>query len=527
MKNILFLLLLIPNLILGQCAGNQSFTLTPAPTNNTYQPGTVVTLTYTMQNWNGTNFGSNWLEGFGLTLGTGWVSYTPISAPTDCGGDTQPQGWLWMESSTSASTGLVAGPGYFYEGPQGPIDGIPGNDWGDFGTDCSWTFQIQLQVSDQCDPLSLSIDVTPYGDGSMGSWNTESCFDDAFSVFSGTIAGGDVPTSPITLSADTICYLLPSICSVVNTPGSTYQWTCGGIFTGNGTSEINVSDWNGLLGNQTISVQETTQDGCIGEVIDTIIVLVEPILDLGTPYSICPKSETDLFASPVGGIWSGYNITTGNNFMSDFPGTFYPTYTVNIYGCIVTDSIKVDVTQPPLSENIANSGTFLDFCKDPIKQSYYISNLPGVVYTWIVDGVPVNTSEFGNFELTMYWPDSSMTHYIEVFGTDSAGCEGQHSYLTLQTKACHRLWVPNSFTPNGDGYNDALQVVGLAVYNLNFKIYNRYGQVVYTIKSTSQYWNGNDGNGYYCPNGAYDWIATYDDDLGFGHEERGHIILIR
>ena len=142
--------------------------------NGNYEPGTVVTMCYTMSGWNGTGFGSNWLEGFGLTLGPGWVSYVPVQEPTNCSNDGT---WLWLESATSTSTGLVAGPGYFYEGPQGPVDGNGGNDWGDFGTTCQWTFCVQLQVTDECDPLSLLIGVTPYADGSMGSWTNESCFD--------------------------------------------------------------------------------------------------------------------------------------------------------------------------------------------------------------------------------------------------------------------------------------------------------------------------------------------------------------
>lgn len=529
MRKILLLLLLIPHLLLGQCVGNQSFTLSPTPTNNTYQPGTIVTLTYTMQGWNGTNFGANWLEGFGLTIGSGWTSYTPITPPSDCSGDSQPQQWLWMESVTSGSTGLVAGPGYFYEGPTGPIDGDPGNDWGDFGTTCDWTFQIQLVASDQCDPLSLLIEVTPYADGSMGSWGNQSCFDGSFPIFNGTIAGGDVNTSPITLSTDTLCNLISGNYSVINTPGSTYQWSVpGATFLGDNTSQIMVTDWNGLTGNQTVLVQETTSDGCIGEIIDTVVVLVEPVLDLGNPYSICPGSELNLYTSFGGGVWSGLNITVDNNFMSNDPGRFYPTYVVNMFGCWVSDSIRVDVVQPPVSEYIINSGDFLDLCDVTREQSYFMTDLPGVTYTWIVDGVPVSDVEtFGNYELMVFWPDSTMTHYIEVYGTDSAGCRGEWSYLTIQTKACHRLWVPNSFTPNGDGFNDAIKVVGLSVYNLDFKIYDRFGGQVYSIGFLNGVWNGNDGSGYFCENGVYNWIATYDDDSGFGHIQKGHIVLIR
>ena len=522
MKKLLLLLLLIPNIILGQCAGNQSFTLTPAPLNGTtYQPGTVVTMCYTMDGWD-TGFGANWLEGFDVNLGPGWVSYTPISAPDDCGGAALPQQWYWMESATNNTGTLTVGPGYFYEGPTGPIDGNPGNDWGDFGTNCLWTFCVQLQVSDECNPLSLLIEVTPYADGTMGSWGNESCFDGPFQVFNGTIAGGTVTTTPISISNDTTCYFQTLNYSVNYTPGSVYDWQVsgGGLLS----SQFNNAQvyWGDVPGDYTISVQETTADGCVGPVMDTVITVVEPMAVLGVPYTACPGTKIELFSIPANGVWSGYNIENGT-FQSDTAGFFFAHFTTNIYGCNVTDSVSITVNQPPVEQTILG-GNDLYFCVDNVNQTYVMPNDPGVVYTWHVDGTLQNDDDF---ELQLTWPDSSMSHYIIVYGTDSMGCKGEQSAVTIATEACHRLYVPNSFTPNGDGYNDALKVYGLSVYDLDFKIYNRYGQIIHTLKSVNQVWNGNDGTGYFVETGVYNWIATYKDDKGFGHGAKGHIVLIR
>jgi len=84
MKKLLFLLLLIPSFVFPQCVGIQSAVLSPAPVSGGYLPGTVVTMTFTMNGWNGSQFGSNWVEGFSLNLGNGWVSYSPVSEPGNC-----------------------------------------------------------------------------------------------------------------------------------------------------------------------------------------------------------------------------------------------------------------------------------------------------------------------------------------------------------------------------------------------------------------------------------------------------------
>ena len=145
------------------------------------------------------------------------------------------------------------------------------------------------------------------------------------------------------------------------------------------------------------------------------------------------------------------------------------------------------------------------------------------MYTWHVDGVLQNDDDF---ELQVIWPDSSMDHFIEVYGTDSVGCLGESSYLTVNTTSCYRLSVPNSFTPNNDGLNDAFMVRGLSIYQPILQIYNRWGQTVYHSYNLTP-WNGSDGNGYYCETGVYAWTLHYVDDKGFNHMEQGHVVLVR
>ena len=89
----------------------------------------------------------------------------------------------------------------------------------------------------------------------MGSWGNESCFDGPFQVFNGTVVGGDVDTSPIDAPTDTICVGSSQMYSVINTPGSTYDWDLsgGGTLTEDGTNIINI-DWGGVPGDYVISV---------------------------------------------------------------------------------------------------------------------------------------------------------------------------------------------------------------------------------------------------------------------------------
>ncbi len=520
MKYLFYLLILIPNIVISQCVGNQSFTLNPLPTNNTYEPGTVVTMCYTMDGWNGTNFGSNWLEGFDINLGPGWVLYTPISEPINCSSNGT---WIWEESVTNNSGTLTVGPGYFYEGPTGPVDGNTGNDWGDFGTTCQWTFCVQLQVSDDCDPQSLLIEVTPYADGTMGSWNNESCFDGSFMVFNGTVSGGNVNTSSIQYQMDTVCVNLQQNYSVVNTPGSTYNWIVNGGGTLNNNSQnFTQVDWTSV-GDWVLSVQETTVDGCVGDTVSVDIRVDDYQIEFDSSYFLCPSGTVNLSATPPGGFWQGDNLF-GSVFQATNPGVFYATYEMNKWGCLRKDSIDIRVRDYFDGFPISSLSKEVDMCVNFGPQIYWTDDSSNVFYTWHVDGLLQNSQ--GSL-IEQVWMDSTMDHTIEVFATDTNGCRSDKTYLTVHVDACHRLYIPNTFTPNSDGINDAFHIDGINYYDPHLQIYNRWGDLIWEISSSNIYWNGNDGKGYYCDNGIYNWIIDYKDDKGFGHVEVGHVLLLR
>ena len=164
----------------SQCNGTQSFTLTPPPVGNQYLPGQTVTMCYTMNGY--TQAGTNWIEGFDLTLGPGWSNVQPATPPANCGGNASGGQWIWTLAANTP-VGLV-GPGYFFDLD---LNGNPANDFGDSGS-CTWTFCVTLTVAQGCTPQSLAIAVTPGSDGLWGSWGSTSC--DAatpFTVFNGTI----------------------------------------------------------------------------------------------------------------------------------------------------------------------------------------------------------------------------------------------------------------------------------------------------------------------------------------------------
>lgn len=87
------------------------------------------------------------------------------------------------------------------------------------------------------------------------------------------------------------------------------------------------------------------------------------------------------------------------------------------------------------------------------------------------------------------------------------------------------LDVPTAFTPNGDGVNDIIYVRGAAIETLDFKIYNRWGQVVFETKTQEVGWDGK-FNGQPQPMESYGYVlkATFID--GTTEEKKGNITLL-
>jgi len=546
---VLYLLLVLLSISVdAQCAGNISYTLDVPPNgDNTYSPGTVIELCVTMDGWNGNGQGSNWFEGFGLTLGSGWVSSTPTLTPNDAGADNSGD-WLWVNTAASSQTGLTVGPGFFFEGPSGPTDGDPGNDWGDncSSGNCTWSFCVSL-TADITDGLPLDIQVTPYADGTMGSWGNPACVgqDPPVSIFDGeigcSVCGCTDPLACnfdptvccddgscnyfsigiISPNPDTVCVNTNTFYSVIGNSTSLYDWSVtGGAVNTNQSVNCNIN-WGDIPGDYTLSVQEITPAGCISSIVTCDIVVVDPKVTFDSSYRICYNQSVILSANPPGGSWSG-DYVNGNVFVGYTPGVSWPTYTVNTYNCTIDNSVEVIVETLYQSPALLYSKLDLDLCFDPNDQTYTAVDNRSTSFVWTING---STQSSNDNTLFISWYDTTNTYLINVYGIDNLGCQSNKTGINLHTNACQRFFAPNSFTPNGDGTNDIFEVRGLSVYKPTMKIFNRWGVEVYT--SSNLYWTGDSGSGYYCDNGVYNWIIEYKDKDGFNKIQKGFVTLIR
>jgi gliding motility-associated-like protein len=106
--------------------------------------------------------------------------------------------------------------------------------------------------------------------------------------------------------------------------------------------------------------------------------------------------------------------------------------------------------------------------------------------------------------------------------TDEYGCT--YSDTSSIRVRYFSLFVPNSFTPNGDGINDRFQPEGFGIANYHLRIYNRWGEVVFDKENEG--WNG-DLDGRVLPTGAYVYLLEVIDDFGEFTTKKGMVHLLR
>jgi gliding motility-associated-like protein len=86
--------------------------------------------------------------------------------------------------------------------------------------------------------------------------------------------------------------------------------------------------------------------------------------------------------------------------------------------------------------------------------------------------------------------------------------------------------VPNAFTPNGDGVNDQVHVKGFAIGKMNWRIYNRWGQLVFTTTNRNEGWDGR-YKGLMQPQEVYTYTLDIEFTDGTRATKTGDITLLR
>jgi gliding motility-associated-like protein len=123
------------------------------------------------------------------------------------------------------------------------------------------------------------------------------------------------------------------------------------------------------------------------------------------------------------------------------------------------------------------------------------------------------------------------SHQIVYLYTDDHGCKNSDT-ATLFVKNGREceivIWVPNAFSPDGDGLNDMFRPVSNNIRQYSLNIYSRYGELVFTSAQPDNGWDGT-FQGESCPEGNYIYVIVYQSSFTPPENTTltGNIVLVR
>jgi len=153
--------------------------------------------------------------------------------------------------------------------------------------------------------------------------------------------------------------------------------------------------------------------------------------------------------------------------------------------------------------------------------SFVNTSIGGMYYDWDLSDNATSTG-FGPFHT---YSDTG-TYMVTQIVTSEYGCVDSIS-SPVEIYPVVTIFVPNAFTPNGDGINDEFFYSGFAIVEerFNFYVFNRWGELVYEAHDFSA-WDGKH-KGVNAKEEVYVWRLICRDVFGIQHDFTGHVTLLR
>jgi len=257
----------------------------------------------------------------------------------------------------------------------------------------------------------------------------------------------------------------------------------------------------------------TVSDSCGNVQSDTVHITQapDPQIDLGSDITFCDNAfipltytSSETFTSFMWSPASHLNCTTcptptAHPDSSDI--TFY-VYAATANGCIAQDSITLNYDQNALLDVSI-------LVTDPIcleKGSIEVQNAPGASGVLSID-----FNQGGFSTETSYLNLADGTYSLSIINLQT-GCS-LDTIIAFEVDLENLLYIPNSFTPNEDLYNNLWKIEGVCIGEIDCRIYNRWGEEVGALKSINDTWDGRH-NGLDVPDGIYTYtiVVTYANE---------------
>jgi gliding motility-associated-like protein len=307
----------------------------------------------------------------------------------------------------------------------------------------------------------------------------------------------------------------------VHIPGVVLSWDFGdgNIATGGSPSHTYTNPGQEYV----VKLTATNSSNCVYEVVSRRVRPAGEQVAAGFGYTINCDARRITFtdsAKSSGTITYLWQFGDGNTSASAAPtyqfaaeGVYTIRQTVtSSSGCVSdTKDVTIDLRKP-----VVNAGPDVDISTiGPIQ----LNATGAVTYQW----KPSLYLDNPNIANPVMRARDAITYVVT--GTNAAGCTDTDT-LQVTVKTVEMIEMPNAFNPSGTKNPVLRPVIRLATGLNYFKVYNRWGQMIFSTNTIGHGWDGT-YNGLPQPTGTYVWMLEAIDSRGNIVRKQGTAVLIR
>ena len=306
------------------------------------------------------------------------------------------------------------------------------------------------------------------------------------------------------------------------------SWNFGDSASADGNASTGNSVTHVFSSSGTYDVQMIVQYACYTDTITSRVVINDCALRAeARDTQLCPGTCTELAVDVSGGkapytySWS-HGLGTGEGPFSVCPNetTSYIVTVTDCTGASFTDTALFVVNEKPnaaftVKEASSSSCNLVSFAD----QSSGASS-----WSWCF-GDGYNTTSSDQHPQCNY--TQLGTYNVTLVVSNSYGCTDTAIH-EVDVQPQYSFYMPNAFTPDGDGLNDQFFPSGTGINYSDFKllIYNRWGELIYQTDDTP--WDGKvAGASETAPQDVYVWKVITRDEMRGRHEYTGHVNLLK
>jgi gliding motility-associated-like protein len=248
-----------------------------------------------------------------------------------------------------------------------------------------------------------------------------------------------------------------------------------------------------------------------------------------TPATGCAPYTAIFDNTSLAGLQFFWDFGDGSVSTDPTPEHVYPdtgTYTIRLTVIDTTTCNKIDSTQQTITVSSKPLSRFGFGPNPPVANTatvFFNKSSGGVKYEWLFGDGFSETKTSPDTAMHLYNRTDTFNACLVVF--NQYGCTDT-SCQTVATLINPLLDVPNAFTPGRFGENGIIKVAGFGITHMTFRIYNRWGQVVFQSEDPGIGWDGT-FKGVVQPMDVYSYTLEAEFSDGRHEHKKGDITLIR